>query len=264
MTIPTSANGLSGDKKELVIDYSGTVTIKGEKGMVPAPYKGKFTVRKPEISIKSAAVQNLYRECGNAVEIDVPALGDLYNPVVTATNCEVLPSKENKKKFMLMPGGGKSAVITVNNSLNGSVMKVGDVTYNVVDPPRPSVVVKINGQPSNGQTGIGKGSKVSVFIVPDPEFRNLLPADANFYAAGKIDVYAALSIGAPARVGGKDLSGQNAVNGIDVGVPPQATGSPGTKVFFELDAVYRKNFRGKMVKDPRFSLYELTITAYSK
>ena len=35
---------------------------------------------KPVIQIQSASVQALYRNCGNKLDVQVPALGSAYNP----------------------------------------------------------------------------------------------------------------------------------------------------------------------------------------
>ncbi len=109
---------------------------KATGGFEDLPVEGAFTVRKPVISITSAAVQNLYRSCANDVNIDVPALGDFYNPKVSASSSQVIPSKKNKTTYRIIPTG-KQCIVGVSNIMNGKTTKIGDVKYKVINPPKP-------------------------------------------------------------------------------------------------------------------------------
>ena len=81
LTIPASGNAIPRGKNEGIQKYSATVRVPtASGGFETKTVEGQFTVRKPEIVITSAAVQTLYRACANEVNIDVPALGDFYNP----------------------------------------------------------------------------------------------------------------------------------------------------------------------------------------
>jgi hypothetical protein len=145
LVIPASASVIPKDQNQGTISYSATIDVpKATGGFERVPISGKFTVRKPEIVITSAAVQNLYRACGNTINIDVPALGDLYNPVITASGAEVQGSQQSKKKWLIVPSGDKCA-INVKSNTNGQTIDVGTVDYKVIEPPKPTIMMKVNG-----------------------------------------------------------------------------------------------------------------------
>lgn len=264
LTIPASGNFPAG-KSEMEQSYSVTTSVKNIKGTSEElKYNGKFIIRKPEIVVTSATIQNLYRECGNMINIDVPALGELYNPVCTASEAEITPSKESKKKFLIVPRG-KKCVVGVSSVTNGQTMKIGDVVYNVIDPPKPSLQLLVAGQMASAQTKVGKGTMVKLKVVPDPEFKSLLPMDAR-YEVSVVDVYKQCGLGPPTKAGSANLAGRDASGeGLDFPIPGDAFQCPsGSKIYFEVKEVVRKNFQSKKVVDDRFTLYERNISVTTK
>ena len=263
LMIPASGNFPAG-KSEMEQSYTVTAAVKTLRGAIEnLTYNGKFTIRKPEIVVTSATIQNLYRECGNMINIDVPALGELYNPVCTASEAEITPSKESKKKFLIVPRG-KKCVVGVSSITNGQTMKIGDVVYNVIDPPKPSIEIYINGVRASAQMQVSKGSRVKLTIVPDPEFKALLPLDAR-YEVSYVDVYKQCGLQPPSKAGGAPLAGRDATAGLDFPIPGEAFQCPsGSKIFFEVKDVVRKNFQGKKVNDERFTMYERNIAVTTK
>lgn len=265
LTIPASGNFPAG-KSEMEQSYSVTAAVKTLKGAIEElKYNGKFIIRKPEIVVTSATIQNLYRECGNMINIDVPALGELYNPVCTASEAEITPSKESKKKFLIVPRG-KKCVVGVSSVTNGQTMKIGDVVYNVIDPPKPSIEIYVNGQRASAQMQVAKGSRVKLKIVPDPEFKTLLPMDAR-YEVSFVEVFKQCGLGPPTKAGGASLAGRDASGGegLDFPIPGEAFQCPsGSKIYFEVKDVIRKNFQSKKVTDERFTLYEKNIAVTTK
>lgn len=253
-----------GGKAEVEQSYTISGNVKMAKGgNKPVTATGKFIVRKPEIVVTSASVQTLYRQCGNMINIDVPALGDLYNPVCTASDADIQQSKDSKKKFLIVPRGNK-CVVSVSSLTNGQTMKIGDVTYNVIDPPKPSIELMINGQRASSSTQVSRGSQVNIKIVPDPEFKNLLPNDAK-YEVTRVDAFVQCGLTPPRNVGGADLGGRDAAEGLKFPVPGDAFQcQSGSKLFFEVKDILRKNFQGKKITDNRFTLYEKAITVLTK
>ena len=65
-------------------------------------------------------------------------LGELYNPVFKASSAEVLKSSSDKKKVTIVPSGRK-CILSVSSNTNGKVIKIDDVKYNVIKPPKPSI-----------------------------------------------------------------------------------------------------------------------------
>ncbi len=257
--IPANGNSIPAGKSEIEQTYTVNTTIQGK----PLSATEKFKIRKPEIVVTSASVQNLYRLCGNMVNIDVPALGDLYNPVCTASDADIKQSGESKKKFLIVPRGNK-CIVGVSSLMNGQTMKIGDVVYNVIDPPKPSIEILINGQRASSSTQVAKGSRVTLKVVPDPEFKAALPQDAR-YEITAVDVYKQCGLTPPSKAGGTGLSGRDAAAGLDFPIPGEAFQcASGSKIFFEVKDVARKNFQGKIVVDTRFTLYEKSISVTTK
>lgn len=264
LTIPANGTFPAG-KSEMEQSYTVTAAVKTLRGATEnLTYNGKFVIRKPEIVVTSATIQNLYRECGNMINIDVPALGDLYNPSVTASEAEITQSKDSKKKWLIVPRG-KKCVVGVSSITNGQTMKIGDVIYNVIDPPKPSIEIYVNGQRASAQMQVARGSRVKLKIVPDPEFKTLLPMDAR-YEVTQVDVFKQCGLGPPQKAGGASLAGRDATGeGLDFPIPGEAFQCPsGSKIFFEVKDVVRKNFQGKKVTDERFTLYEKNIAVTTK
>ncbi|MFN0202176.1 MAG: hypothetical protein ACKVTZ_11685 [Bacteroidia bacterium] len=265
ITIPSSLSGLPAGKNEVTMSYTVNVDLPTKKGVKSAqPKKMEFKIRKPDIVVTSASIQILYRQCANVVNIDVPALGDLYNPVCTVSGGgDISQNPESKKKFRIVPTGTK-CVVNVATIANGQTVPIGTVEYKVIDPPKPTVLARLNGAPYSPQMGVGKGSKLNLSIKPDNEFFNALPLDAK-YRFSTIEIYAQSGLGVPQKVGGADVSGKDATgNGIDIPIPSDALRQPGAKVYIEFKELNRINFKGTTVADNRFTPNEKAIVLISK
>ena len=264
LVIPANASVIPKGQNQGTISYNASIQVpKATGGFENVAIQDKFTVRKPEIVITSAAVQNLYRACGNTINIDVPALGDLYNPVVSASGAEVKGSAESKKKWLIVPSGDKCA-INVKSNTNGQTIDIGTVDYKVIEPPKPTIMMKVNGQPYNGSTPVSKASRVCFSVSPDQEFKASLPNDAR-YELGQVEILAQLGLGAPQRVGAEDFSGKDAAGDLCLTMPAQVRqASAGTKVYYRVNGVFRKNFKGAKIEDKRFPEIERTKSLVTK
>ncbi|MEL7531868.1 MAG: GldM family protein, partial [Bacteroidota bacterium] len=249
LTIPASGSVIPKNGKEGIQKYTASIQVpKATGGFDILPVEGQFTVRKPEIVITSAAIQVLYLQCGNDVNIDVPALGDQYKPVITASSAQVIPSKSVAKKFRIVPTA-KTCRVTVNSNTNGQKIKIGDVDYKVIRPPKPTIDMAVNGKPTSGATPVPKTSRVQVRLVPDSDFRSNLPEDAR-YMISSIDVLAQLSLGPPTKVNSVSASGKDATKAIAVSLGTQVRQArPGTKVYIRINNIYRINFANKRVEE---------------
>ncbi|GAB4404176.1 MAG: hypothetical protein OHK0039_04220 [Bacteroidia bacterium] len=260
LTIPASGSVIPSSKSEGRQAYSAVIKVpKATGGTQDLQVKGEFTVRRPEIVVTSAAVQILYENCGNDVNIDVPALGDFYNPRITATGGTVTPL-QGKKTFRIVPTG-RSTTVTVNSITNGQTLKIGDLTYKVIKPPKPEIRMLVNGKAYNGASMVPKTSRVQVGLSPDDDFKSALPNDAK-YGIGSIDVLAQLSLGPPTKVnaeGGSRDAVNNPIN-VSLGTQVRQQARPGTKVYIRINDIYRINFEGKTVPDNRFSEIERMLS----
>ncbi len=241
--------------------YSANIKVpKADGTFALLPVKGEFVVRKPEVVITSKSVQNLYRACGNKINIDVPALGDLYNPVISASGgADVIQDPANKKIFTIVPQG-KECIVGVTSNTNGQNLKIDDIKYSVIGPPRPSIQLIANGKPYDGTTPIPKKSNLTLKIVPDKEFLEKLPADAR-YEISQVTVKVARGLSAPKAVLNQSGSGKDARSGISLqlGVSLQ-NDDAGTKIYVEVDKIFRVNFKNQKIEES-FGLTERIIGA---
>ncbi|MDP5171932.1 MAG: hypothetical protein NWR72_16905 [Bacteroidia bacterium] len=263
LTVNASGGVIPNGKNEGTQQYKATIRVpKATGGFEDLSIEGSFTVRKPEIVVTSAAIQILYANCANDVNIDVPALGDAYNPVITATNAEIITNQQSKIKFRIVPTA-RTCVVTVNSNTNGQKIKIGDLTYKVIQPPKPTIDIRINGQKSTG-AAVPKTSNVQVILNPDEDFKSALPQDAG-YAISSIDVLAQLSLGPPQTVNSINASGQDATRPIAVSLGTQVRQArPGTTVYIRINDIYRVNFQKKRIPDTRFTEIEKIISIVVK
>ena len=202
-----------------------------------------FTVVKPVVEVSSASVQHLYYKCGNTLNIAVPALGDLYNPVFKASSAEVLPSKTDRSKVTIIPSG-KKCVVSVSSNTNGQMIKIDDLNYTVINPPKPEIQLLVNGKEYNGAAPISSKSNVILKVKPDADFMAALPKDAR-YTVSRVDLLVQKTLGAPAKVG--TFSGEGADVKIPLGTKLKGYDA-GTKIYFKVDRIYRVNFKAQKVE----------------
>ncbi len=243
--------------------YSATIYVpKADGTEARLVVKGKFKVRRPTIKVTSAAVQIMYRNCANDVFIDVPELGEHYDPVLSAKGGKVIVNKKNKKKVRVIPRG-KRITIFVKSRVGGRALPIGQVSYRVIPPPKPDIVVGV-GKISNrwdGQKPWKKGDRICIKIMPEKNFGRTMPKDARYRIEG-IVVKVKKGLGAPQPV--KSL-GRSKVMDLYKGVQCISLFTitrglpPGTKIYLQLKRVVRINFEGRAIEEP-FSKRELTIS----
>ena len=263
LTINTNGGGFTkgGFEKELGYNVKAKVPT-ADGGYEELSYKGTYKVRKPEVVITSASVQNLYWKCGNKLNVDVPALGELYNPVFKASSAQALKSKSDKKVVTIVPTG-KTCVLSVSSNTNGQNIKVDDVKYKVIKPPRPHLLLIVNGKEYDGVSPISKKSTVTVVVKPDHDFLSALPRDAR-YAIDQVELLVQRSLGAPTKADSKKGSGKDASKGLQFKLGAKLKqDSPGTKIYFKLHKIYRLNFQNKKVEE-KFSERDLMMGAVIK
>lgn len=139
-------------------------------------YKQQFEyiVARPVIQIQSASVQALYRNCGNKLDVQVPALGAAYNP-----------SFKVKGGASIGGRGGKVTIIptapNVDLSVYSSGTFIGTQKFRVKSIPKPELVLKSGGKEIDLKRGVSKVPReISLIAVPDADFAQFLPDDANY------------------------------------------------------------------------------------
>lgn len=259
----TAPGGFGANQNEKEVPYHAVIKVpRTDGGVEELKLEGKYTVRKPEVVITSASVQNLYYNCGNTINVDVPALGEFYNPVLSASEAEVLKTDSDKRKVTIVPRG-KTCVLSVSSNTNSQMIKIDDIKYKVIKPPKPSIVLTVNGQVYNGAAAISSKSNCVVKVEADSDFKNALPKDAR-YMIPKVELLAQRSLGAPSKVADFSGNGRDAQQGIPIALGNSLKSDPpGTKIYFKVEDVYRINFQNNKVKE-QFGERDLYIGAVIK
>ncbi len=259
-SIPASARVIPANQRKGKQEYSITARVpKADGSFQELRLRKTFEVVKPEIVVTSAAVQLLYAECGNDLNIDVPALGELYDPRVTADNAQVLQSKQSKKKFRIVPrGGSKTCRLNVATFTAGQVVDLGSLDYKVVPPPRPNLRVLINNELYNGISPVPRTATVRIQVVPDQDFAKSLPEDAR-YVIERPEIKVVKGLAGASTIGTLPSSKVATTPAVAVDLTDYSRGlQPGNVLYVQFADVFRVNFQNKQVKE-NFSITELTF-----
>jgi gliding motility-associated protein GldM len=212
-------------------DASVTIPKPTGDGDTTFSVKVEYVVAKPVIDVKSAAVSALYLNCGNPLNIQVPALGASYKPSFSASGASVITGGE-KGQITVVPSS--TGTVSINVASEGSA--IGKVEFPVRKIPRPQVVVKVNGSPvdlKKGLTAPGPAS-LQVDAEPEPNFAAALPKEARYrIAAGEI-----LLARGKRPLGTVQIS-SNLVSVSNLRNQAQS----GDRYVIEVKTVQRKNFR---------------------
>ncbi|MCK5207288.1 MAG: gliding motility protein GldM [Cyclobacteriaceae bacterium] len=133
-----------------------------------------YIVARPVIQIQSASVQALYRNCGNKLDVQVPALGAAYNPSFRVKG----GSSQGGR-------GGKITIVptspTVELSVYSSGTFIGKQKFRAKPIPKPELVLKSGGNEIDLKRGVSKiPREITLQAVPDADFAQFLPDDANY------------------------------------------------------------------------------------
>ncbi len=215
--------------------FKATITIPqpgGEDKVYPENIE--YFVAKPVIQIQSASVQALYLNCGNSLNVQVPALGSAYQPTFSATGGKTYPGK--KKGEVTVVPNSKSVALTVRSNNN----TIGVEKFKVRQIPLPTIeIFNMKGKPVDLKKGEAPSNlrKVRLVAAPDKSFAEFLPKDARYRIAEAEITLAQGSrpVAKPIRVRG----GQADLSSV-IG-----KAKPGMRFVIEIKKVERRNFRDK-------------------
>lgn len=161
--------------------WKGAITISGPMGDTTFEVEEEYIVAKPVIQIQSASISALYLNCGNELNIQVPALGSAYDPNFKVTGGDVI--KGSKKGFITVVPNKPKVDISVFSSGN----KIGVEKFGVKKIPAPTIqFLDSQGKPVDQKNGVTKADmqvklrSISAAAVPDPGFAEALPKDARY------------------------------------------------------------------------------------
>lgn len=191
----------------------------------------EYFVVKPVMQIQSASVSALYLNCGNKMNVLVPALGTAYNPEFSASNGKALKGTE-KGQVIIIPSSKKEVTLSVSSG--GNV--IGSRTFGVRGIPAPEIKVYLSATKEvNMKTGISsKTPRIFLKPIPDEGFAQFLPDDAKFrIAQAEITLVSG-------GLGRKTITVGEQVNLA----PLMAQARKGDQLNIEIKKVQRQNFKG--------------------
>lgn len=172
-----TATGGAYDKDGLAKkSWNATVTFKNRGKDTTFPVKGEYVVAKPVIQVQSGAVSALYMNCGNPLQINVPALGSVYNPSFQASGAAVQNGSQKGEIFVIP--NTKNVTIKVSSSGN----YIGDVNFPVKGVPKPDINIMSGGKTVDLKNGVKAPGprQLQIKAVPLPDFLASNPKDARY------------------------------------------------------------------------------------
>jgi gliding motility-associated protein GldM len=226
-------------------DFKAKKSFKAEI-TVPLPTGGDTTytntieyyVAKPVISIQSAALSALYMDCGNELNVQVPALGSTYDPDFSASGASVI--KGSKKGFVTVVPNGKE--VRLNVSSNGNL--IGTEVFKVKAVPRPEIKAFNGSKEVNlkmGETASALRSLRLDAVINDESFKQNLPNDARYRV---VEWEISLAKGSRAKLQRRVNDNQANLNDF------AAQAQPGDRLVIEVKKVQRLNFRNNKLDVP--------------
>ena len=187
---------------------------------------------KPVIQVNSAAVNALYLNCGNELNVQVPALGLAYSPSFTATGADVIQGTGGV--VTVIPTGTRQVSLHVSNSGNA----IGSVNFPVRGIPKPDIYLLVQGKQVDEKVGLSSCPRsLTLHAEGEENFKKALPKDAQFRVSQWV-VYLARG---RRQIAHLDVNGENAnLNSI------AAQARDGDRIVAEVKQVQRRNFRNNI------------------
>ncbi|MEO9803195.1 MAG: gliding motility protein GldM [Reichenbachiella sp.] len=206
----------------------------------------EYIVSKPVMQIQSASVQALYLNCGNELDVQVPAMGTSYNPSFSTKGGTNIAGAD-KGEVVIIPN---SAKVTLSVSSSGNL--IGTQDFKVKRIPKPEIIVMGKGGPINLKSGVkGAPRSLKIMAKPDESFAQFLPKDAKFRVSGAeiTLVRSGRAVGAPLKLKSPDANLSR--------IASQARA--GDALVIEVKKVQRRNFKGDIENFKNFGPRIITV-----
>ena len=211
--------------------FKAKITVKGQdfEDLI------EYYVAQPIIRVTTGNAPTLYMNCGNTVNIEVPALGSNYNPSFSAASAEIIK-------------GAKAGMVTIipkqrkiSVSVSNAGTKLGDQSFDVKNIPEPKYIAYVGSNPVDLRTGIKANQlgNLTIKAVPEENFKQEVPKDAR-YRIKKADI--ALGRGTASV---QSLRGTNENPDLRAWI---GQARPGDKIVIEIKDVSRRNFKDEEEK----------------
>jgi gliding motility-associated protein GldM len=200
----------------------------------------EYFVVEPVIQIQSKSVDALYLNCGNNLNVQVPALGLTYSPVFTATGGDTYKGTKTGEVTVVPT----SAKVVLNIASSGN--KIGSKEFGVRPIPAPEIKAFTDAGEVNMKAGISaKTQKLYLRAIPDEGFASFLPDDAAFIVA---EAEITLVSGGLGRT---VVRSNNTANLGQIA----ASARKGDVLSIEIKKVQRQNFKKQVEDFPRYNKF---------
>jgi gliding motility-associated protein GldM len=246
LQVVDGANGIKMGKIEFTASGGGYdangIAKKSFKTMIKLAEKEfpatiDYEVIQPTIRVTTGNAPTLYMNCGNNVNIEVPALGANYSPSFSSPGADIRKGAK-AGQATIIPNARK---ITVNVSNAGT--SIGSVQFDVKNIPEPRFVAYVGNTPVDLRKGIKPTELRSLRIVvePDANFKEEVPKDAR-YNIKNMEVILGSGPTAKSRMTATNSS-------PDLG-PWGGNAKAGDRVVFDIRDAVRKTFTDSEEKVP--------------
>jgi gliding motility-associated protein GldM len=231
-----SYNGKPGKDGLVKKSWKGSVKMKNPTGeMETFDVNVPYYVSKPVIQVQSGSVSALYKNCGNELNIQVPALGSLYAPSFSVKGA----SKKD--------GGGKGEIIVIPTAPKVSItvasggQTIGTEEFKVRLVPKPEIIAKAKGKPVDQKKGMKAPGPRSITMdaIADPSFKAFLPKDSRY----RVTKWEAVLVRGKRPVETKKFSTPKGNLSSFA-----AKAKPNDRILIEVKEVMRKTYLGSMEK----------------
>jgi gliding motility-associated protein GldM len=228
--IEFSASGEGKQSYKAVINPGG--------GKDPLERTIEYSVIKPTIRITNGNAPSLYLNCGNFVNIEVPALGASYNPTFTIKG-GTIEKGDKPGKVTIVPKERKVAVTVANGGAT-----IGTENFDVKPIPKPRYVARDNqGKEIDLKNGVRGATLAGMRINADAEenFKAEVPKDA-VYRIRTMDIILARGT---ARV--EQMTATSELVDLNRWKPQFR---PGDRIIVEIKTVVRNTYTGEQEQIP--------------
>ncbi|MBX9853766.1 MAG: gliding motility protein GldM [Cytophagaceae bacterium] len=197
------------------------------------PVEEEYIVARPVIQVQSASVNALYKNCGNELNVQVPALGSTYSPSFRADGASVIAGGQ-KGIVTVIPTGAK---VNLYVSSNGNA--IGSQEFKVRLIPKPTIECLAGRTPVNEKTGVPAPGPRSLQMkaVPDESFAAFLPKDARY----KVSEWDCILVR-----GKRPVATNNFKTEVGNLSNFASAAQPGDRILIEVKKVTRTNFLNKV------------------
>jgi gliding motility-associated protein GldM len=193
----------------------------------------EYFVAQPVIKVTTGNAPTLYMNCGNTVNIEVPALGTDYNPSFNAKGATIIKG-DKPGRVTIVPTERKISV-AVSNA--GTLL--GSQPFDVKLIPLPRYIIKDNsGKEVDKKNGVKGSALTGLRVVPEPDanFKEEVPKDA---------VYRIRSMEVIHARGASPVNRMNATNEVLDLAAWRAQFKPGDRIVIEIKTVTRRTYQGQ-------------------